>query len=373
MNGGTVGNSLIGVDRLVGFFAVEEVADELLDTRDTGGATDEDNFIDRLFIDLSVAEDIFDGIHGGAEEILTQLFKSSTGDAGVEVDTLEERIDLDAGLRRGGQSTLSTLACGAETTEGTGVGREIFLVLALELLDEMVDESVVEILTTQMCVTGGGFDFEDALFDGQERDIKGTSSEIENEDVLLADGLLVETIGDGGGGRLVDDTEDVEAGNQTSVLGGLALRVVEVGGDSDDGVVDGSAEVGLCSLTHLGENHRRDFLRGEGLFFALVLDLDDGLAALVENLEWPVLHVGLHLSIGESTADKTFGVKDSVVRVHGDLIFGGITNETLRVGEGNVRRGGSVALVVGDDFNTIVLPDSNATVGRSEIDTDGFA
>lgn len=47
--------------------------------------------------------------------------------------------------------------------------------------------------------------------------------------------LLVETVGVGGGGESIDDLEDVETGEGTGVL---KLSVVEVDGDSDDGVGD---------------------------------------------------------------------------------------------------------------------------------------
>ena len=60
------------------------------------------------------------------------------------------------------------------------------LVLALELLDEVVDETVVEVFTTKVGVTSGGLDLEDTLLDGQERDIEGTSTEIEDENVAFA-------------------------------------------------------------------------------------------------------------------------------------------------------------------------------------------
>ena len=97
------------------------------------------------------------------------------------------------------------------------------LVLALELLDEVVDEAVIEVLTTKVSVTSGGLDLEDTLLDGQERDIESTSAEIEDEDVALAGGLLVKTVRDSGRSGLVDDTEDVEASNRTGVLGRLTL------------------------------------------------------------------------------------------------------------------------------------------------------
>jgi len=49
------------------------------------------------------------------------------------------------------------------------------------------------------------------------------------------------------------------------------------------------------------------------------------------------------------------------VGVHCDLILGGIANQALTLRERDIRRGGAVTLVVGDDFNAIVLPDTNAT------------
>jgi hypothetical protein len=41
----------------------------------------------------------------------------------------------------------------------------------------VVDESVVEVLTTQVGVTGSGLDLEDTLLNGEERDIECTALE----------------------------------------------------------------------------------------------------------------------------------------------------------------------------------------------------
>lgn len=243
------------------------------------------------------------------------------------------------------------------------------LVLTLELVDKVVDETVVKVLTTQVSVTSSGLDLEDTLFDGKEGDIEGTATKIEDEDVAFTLGLLVKTISNGSSSGFVDDTEDVETGNQTGILGSLTLRVVEIGGDSDDSVVDGATEVGLSSLTHLGEDHGRDFLWGELLLLTLELDLDNGLATLLDDLEGEVLHVGLNLSIVELASNKTLGVKDGVDRVHGDLILCGISNETLGVCEGNEGGGSSVTLVVGNDFDAVITEDTHAGVRGTQIDT----
>lgn len=242
--------------------------------------------------------------------------------------------------------------------------------LALELVAEVVDETVVEVLTTKVSVTGSGLDLEDTLLNGEERHIEGATPEIKNEDVLLTLLLLVKTVGNGSGSGLVDDTENVEAGDQTSVLGGLALRVVEVCGNGDDSVVNGATEVGLGGLAHLGEDHGGDLLGGEVLGLALELDLGNGLAGLLDDLEGEVLHVGLDLGVLELAANEALGVEDGVVRVHGDLVLGGVTDEALGVGEGNERGGGAVTLVVGDNLNAVIAVDTHARVGSTKIDTD---
>ena len=90
---------------------------------------------------------------------------------------------------------------------------------------------------------------------------------------------------------LVDDTEDVEASNETGVLGSLTLRVVEVGRDSNNSVVDGTTEVGLSGLSHLGQDHGGDLLGCEVLGLTLELNLDDRLGGLVNDLEGEVLHI----------------------------------------------------------------------------------
>jgi hypothetical protein len=43
-----------------------------------------------------------------------------------------------------------------------------FLVFALEFLDEVVDETVVEVLTTQVGITSSALDLENTLLNGQQ-------------------------------------------------------------------------------------------------------------------------------------------------------------------------------------------------------------
>jgi len=235
----------------------------------------------------------------------------------------------------------------------------------------VVDEAVIEVLATQVGVSGGGLDLEDTLLNGQERDIESATTEIEDQDVALALNLLVKTVSDGSSRGFVDNSENVQAGNETSILGGLALSVVEVGRDGDDSVVDCATEVGLSGLAHLGQNHGGDLLRCEGLRLSLVFDLDDGLATLVDDLEGEVLHISLDLRIIKLAANQTLGVEDCVLGVHGDLVLGGISDQTLGICEGDEGRRCPVTLVIGNDFNSVISVDTDARICRAQVNTDG--
>ncbi|KAK8696129.1 hypothetical protein V6N13_001268 [Hibiscus sabdariffa] len=86
-----------------------------------------------------------------------------------------------------------------------------------------------------------------------------------------------------------------------------------------------------------------------------------------------MLHVILHGRVGESTTDETFSDENGVLRVHGDLVLGRITDEALGIGESDVGGRGLVALIVGNNLDLIILPHPNTTVGGAEINPNCFA
>ena len=87
-----------------------------------------------------------------------------------------------------------------------------------------------------MGVPVGGFDLEYPFSELQNGDVVRSAAQVEDGDLLVL--LLVEPIGERRSGGLVDDPEHLEAGDLSGVLGGLPLRVVEVGRDGDDRLGD---------------------------------------------------------------------------------------------------------------------------------------
>jgi hypothetical protein len=80
----------------------------------------------------------------------------------------------------------------------------------------------------------GRDDLDDVVADLEDRDVERAAAEVVDGDDLVL--LLVEAVRERCGRRLVDDALDVEAGDLSCILGRLALRVVEVRGDGDDGL-----------------------------------------------------------------------------------------------------------------------------------------
>src|SRR5690606_10155738 len=94
---------------------------------------------------------------------------------------------------------------------------------------------------------------------------------VDGDDLVL---LFVQAVGEGGRGRLVDDAQDLEAGDAPRVLRRLALRIVEVRRDRDDRLRDLVAEVILRGLLHLLKDHRGDLRRAERPVRVRDADLD---------------------------------------------------------------------------------------------------
>jgi hypothetical protein len=81
------------------------------------------------------------------------------------------------------------------------------------------------------------------------------------------------------------------------------------------------------------------------------------------------LHVLLDIGVVETTTNQSLGVKDGVGGVHGRDVLGRVTDEPLLLGKRDVRGGGSVTLVVGDDLDSVVLPYTDTRVGGTQVDT----
>ena len=105
-----------------------------------------------------------------------------------------------------------------------------------------------------MGVAISGFHLKHAITKFQDGNIKGAATEVEHHDgfVIFA---FFQAVRQGCRRRLIDDALDFQASDFTSVLGGLALRIVKVGWHGDDCFGDFFAEERLGVGLDFAEDH----------------------------------------------------------------------------------------------------------------------
>jgi len=226
LDGRAVRDGLIGVDTLGGFLS-EVVLEELLNLGNTGRTTDEDDFVDILLLNVSVLKNLLDRFQGLTEEVHVNFLELGAREGFREIISVLEAFNLDPDALLTGQGTLGLLDFALKLAKSSKILGNIGAGFLLVAFDQVVHYAVVEIFTTEMSVTSSCQDLKDTVVDREERNIKGTTTEIVDDDLGLAL-LLVKTVGDSSGGRFINDTEDVKTGDRSGILCCLALSVVEV-------------------------------------------------------------------------------------------------------------------------------------------------
>ena len=98
------------------------------------------------------------------------------------------------------------------------------------------DQLFVDVVAAEMRIAARGEHFEDSFAQLENGNVERAAAEVVNRDgALLA---FLQAVRERCRSRFVDDAQDVESGNAAGIFRGLTLRIVEVGGDRDDGVDD---------------------------------------------------------------------------------------------------------------------------------------
>src|SRR5258708_18583001 len=163
------------------------------------------------------------------------------------------------------------------------VGRKIdFSVLKDQFVDKCL-EQIVDVVATEVRVAIGRKNLEDIAVSGGDKlengNIEGPAAEIVDSDFAAL--LLVQAVGERGRSRFVDKAKNFEAGDFAGVLGGLALGIIEIRRDGDDGAIDKFAEIGLGPVFQFAEDESGNLRRGKD--FVTQQHADDVLARWIDT------------------------------------------------------------------------------------------
>src|ERR1019366_8149097 len=239
---------------------------------------------------------------------------------------------------------------------------EVDAVFLLELADDPVDDALVDVVAAQVGVAVGRLDLDHAFAYFENRDIEGAATEIVDGDGFVL--FLVEAVSQRRRGGLVDDAHNFETGDPAGVLGGLALRVVEVGRHGDDGLRDLFAKVALGGFLQLGQNHGRDL----GRRVLLARDVHPGVAVLTaDRLVGDHLH--FFVDFVEAAPHETFDGENRVLGVGDRLAFRHLPDQPLpALGERHNGRSGALAFLIRNDRRLASFHYGNARVRGAQID-----
>lgn len=346
------GNSLILVHGERKLLA-EESLDALLDGGDTRATTDDLDDVDIVLGELGVGEGLLERNVDLGEEGLNHGLELLAGDHGADIDVVHEGLDVERSLLVGRKNLLELLGSGEDTADGLGVGEDVNLVFAKELLMKMVEQSLVEVAATKVTVAGGGLDGKLALLELDNGAGVVGVADIDKGDspgLLLGAGKVefCDAPAESGSGGVVDEAEGTEAGNLGGIQDAPALLVGEPGGDAQDELLDGDLDLSLGGLLDLAHEHGDELCGGKLALLAEVGDLGTDLTIDVDQGGGDELLLNGDIGVVESAAGEALEAADGVLQV-GDLLgLGGLTDIPALGAKANERRSSPVGDFVCD-------------------------
>ena len=370
LDGGADGHDLVGVDALVGLLA-EELLHLVHHGRHACHPADHDDLGDVALGHAGVAQGLLARRDGALDQIGRELLELRARQRHREVlgprSIRRHEGEVDLRLRDAGELDLRPLGGLLEALEGHAVLAQVDALVALELVGHPLHHALVEIVAAEVRVPVGGLHLEDAVADVQDGDVEGAAAQVIDRDDLVE--LLVQAVGEGSRRGLVDDAQDLEPGDGAGVLGGLALAVVEVGGDGDDGLRDRLAQLGLGVRLELLEHDGGD-LRGG----VVPVAHRDGYVSGGAGLDGVPERLHLLLDLGELASDEPLDRIDGVLGVGDRLALGHHAHVALTAlgVHRHGRRGRAAALAVLEHERLAGLHHGDGRVRRPKVDTDNL-
>ena len=372
LNGGAHCNDFVWVHTGVRFFT-EETLHDIAHLWHAGHAADHHDFINAIGLDARIGQRLFARLKRTLDQIINQLFKVSARDGfhqmlrTILISGDERQVDFGCLRRR--QFNLRLFSRFLQTLQRKLVLRQVNAFSLVEIGRQMLDEHAVEIFTAQERIAIGRFDFEHAIANFKDRDVKRTAAKVIDRDGFVF--VLIHAVRKRSSRRLVNDTQHFKPCNQASILSGLTLGIVEIGWNGDNRLRDGFAQIGFRCFLHLLQNECRN-LRWRIIFAAGLNPCIAGLT--LDDAVRDEAHVLFGHGIIKAAADKALHCVNRAFWIGDSLTLGWLSDQTLAIlGKGHNRWRRTRAFCIFDDLGLAAVHDRNAAVCRAQVDTNNFS
>ena len=178
LDGSTDRNHFIGVNALVGLL-IQNLLHHLFNGGNPGGTTNQDDLVDVGLAQLGIPQGILNGDAATVNQLRSQLFKLGPGQGDIQVlgTVLGSGNEGQVNVRLGhaGQLNLGFLRSLGQTLQGLLILTQVDALSVLEFARQEVHDDLVEVVSTEVGVTGGCQYFKYAVAHFQDGDVEGTA------------------------------------------------------------------------------------------------------------------------------------------------------------------------------------------------------
>ena len=229
---------------------------------------DEDHVVDLTRPDASHAKGLLADVERAGHHGPRERFEGDARHREVEIERRpagrhHQFLDAEHDLGLGRELALAPLRRGTETLERLRVVPRVEPERLRELVGHPLGDQQVDVVAAEERVARRRHHFEHVARQVEHRHVEGPASEVVHHDALLRP--LPESVGQRGGGRLVQDPEHVDPGDLAGRLRRVPLQLGEVRRHRHDRPPAIHPEGSLGGAPHLSQHERADLRQRVGL------------------------------------------------------------------------------------------------------------
>ena len=212
---------------------MKKIVHKLAHRGNARGASDEHHFINLLGSDAGVGQRLLARPCRARQYRFDEQLEDLARNLPLVAIAIGQ-LDVEARHRLSRKQNLGFNGSFAHSLNRARMQPQIDAVLGVNLVERNGHQKVVDVVAAQMRIAVSGQHLEDAFAQFEDRDVESAAAQIVDGDGSLV--AAIEAIGKSGSSWLIDEAEHFKSRHAPGILGGLALRIVEVGGHGDDGL-----------------------------------------------------------------------------------------------------------------------------------------